>query len=207
VVDEPPRLHKPDERDRTKDEIPSDADTPGYALQAAEDALAEYGPVEVYSPAEGLPKETISALEAAQGAFPEYPPVVIYSPTEGGPEETIVCSERKKISAIEQGVQDLVGLLGVIARLASDSDAVNNAPDVPAIIEFLDDRLQSTGKPYLTAPEANALLAEQGLLNDSPSNHGAPLRRLLRAGLIPHAYQPSGRGGRWFIPHSSSRAH
>ena len=78
-------------------------------------------------------------------------------------------------------------------------------PDVPRIIEFLDDHLQRTGKPHLTPPEANQLLEEAGLLDDRPSRSGLPLRRLLRDGLIPHAYQPSGKYGRWFIPHSSSQ--
>lgn len=49
----------------------------------------------------------------------------------------------------------------------------------------------------ISAPEANKILEEAGLLNDSIDRSGKPLRVLLRAGYFPHAYK---NNGRWVIP-------
>jgi hypothetical protein len=49
----------------------------------------------------------------------------------------------------------------------------------------------------VTAPEAARELDRVGLLRDSPSRRGKPLRDLLRARLIAHSYQERGRF--WFI--------
>lgn len=52
--------------------------------------------------------------------------------------------------------------------------------------------------------DAAAWLDEAGLLEDSASRPGLPLRRLLRAGLIPQAQQrPPTSNGRWFIVRAS----
>ena len=67
------------------------------------------------------------------------------------------------------------------------------------IISFLDDFLTKTKRETIGAVEANALLAEARILNDSSERPGLPLRRMLRAGKLPHAYQV---GVRWQIPHS-----
>jgi hypothetical protein len=48
-----------------------------------------------------------------------------------------------------------------------------------------------------TAVEVAAELDRAGLLRDSPTRRGKPLRDLLRAGSIAHAYQEGGRF--WFI--------
>ena len=48
----------------------------------------------------------------------------------------------------------------------------------------------------VSAIEAAAELARRGLLKDSPSRRGKPLRDLMRAGRIDHAYQ---EGGRWWF--------
>ena len=76
--------------------------------------------------------------------------------------------------------------------------------EVEQMIRHIDAFLESSGRPYLAPPEANALLDSAGLLRDRASRPGQPLRRPLRAGWFPRAYQPSGKGGRWIIPHSSA---
>jgi hypothetical protein len=53
----------------------------------------------------------------------------------------------------------------------------------------------------ITAVEAAAELEHMGLLNDSAQRPGLPLRKMLRAGQIEHAYQEGGRW--WFIPCAS----
>ena len=74
--------------------------------------------------------------------------------------------------------------------------------NINTIIAIFDNYLEETGKPYLTAIEGNRLLERSGLLHDSYDRPGQPLRVLLRDGLIQHAYQPAGKGGKWYIPHS-----
>ncbi|MDR2147689.1 MAG: DNA-deoxyinosine glycosylase [Tannerella sp.] len=74
------------------------------------------------------------------------------------------------------------------------------------IIRFLDGYLEKTSKQSIGAPEANALLERYGILGDNESRKGKPLRELLRAGKIPHAYQVGGKGSEWVIPHSTSNS-
>lgn len=69
------------------------------------------------------------------------------------------------------------------------------------IITFLDAYLQKTGKESISAVEANALLDKAGILNDDPRRHSLPLRRKLRNGELPYAYQVRGR---WIIPLSTA---
>jgi len=76
--------------------------------------------------------------------------------------------------------------------------------DINKIIEFLDEYINNSKITHLTPVEANRLLDQAGLLNDSKSRPGKPLRTLLRKGLISHAYQPTDRGSNWFIPHSKN---
>jgi hypothetical protein len=73
------------------------------------------------------------------------------------------------------------------------------------IIEILDRYLEENGCNTIGSVEANALLASEGILDDNDLDPGFPLRQLLRAGKIPHAYQPNGYRSRWLIPHSSRR--
>ena len=69
--------------------------------------------------------------------------------------------------------------------------------DINTIIEFLDNYLVKNNMQFISAPEANQILEEAGLLNDSIQRPGKPLRKLLRAGYFPHAYK---NNGRWVIP-------
>jgi hypothetical protein len=78
--------------------------------------------------------------------------------------------------------------------------------DINAIILKIDEFLEKTGKKSTDPVEANEMLEKAGLLNDSDTRKGKPLRELLRRGLIRHAYQPGGPRSSWVIPHSSNSA-
>lgn len=70
------------------------------------------------------------------------------------------------------------------------------------IIKFLDEYLTKTKRESIGAVEANALLEDAGILNDREERPGLPLRKMLRAGALPHA---SKNGVNWVIPHSSKK--
>ena len=69
--------------------------------------------------------------------------------------------------------------------------------DLIGINSFLQERLTNEGLPEVKAVDAAQWLDTAGLLNDSRTRRGKPLRDLLRAGLIEGAYQESGR--LWWI--------
>lgn len=73
--------------------------------------------------------------------------------------------------------------------------------DVKKITEFIDNYLETHQMEYITPTKANELLAEAGLLDDSESRPGKPLRDLLRDNKFPHAYQ---EGTLWRIPKSNN---
>lgn len=70
------------------------------------------------------------------------------------------------------------------------------------IIQYLDDFLTRTGRTSISPVEANTILERAGLLKDSKTRPGKPLRDLLRKGQLPHAFQSNGKGSGWIIPHS-----
>lgn len=70
------------------------------------------------------------------------------------------------------------------------------------IIDTLDRHLETSHKEFFTAVEAAAILDRLGILKDSTSRRGLPLRNKLRAGEIPHAYQI---GVYWHIPYSGKK--
>lgn len=72
--------------------------------------------------------------------------------------------------------------------------------NIKEIIQFIDNWLIKNNIAYITPPEANDLLEKAGLLKDRKERAGSVLRKLLRNGMLPHAYQ---NGGRWFIPRSN----
>ncbi len=76
---------------------------------------------------------------------------------------------------------------------------------IRVIIAALDDALEKSGKTFFTTIEAIDVLQKAGLLSDHLEQRGRPVRRLLQAGRIPHAYKVSGKTGQWVIPHSSVR--
>jgi len=71
--------------------------------------------------------------------------------------------------------------------------------DINEIIECIDEYLEQNNMKSITPPEANELLAKKGILKDNESRSGKPLRDLLRANELPHAYK---NGVYWVIPHS-----
>lgn len=71
--------------------------------------------------------------------------------------------------------------------------------DINTLIAALDRYIEVTGCGFLTPPEANEILTQQGMLPDSTHRPGLPLRRLLRSGMLPHAFKD---GAFWIIPHS-----
>lgn len=73
------------------------------------------------------------------------------------------------------------------------------------LINFLDDYLTKSRRTSIDPVEANALLEKAGLLLDSKTRAGKPLRDLLRKGKLPHAYQLGGKGSAWTIPHSTMK--
>lgn len=75
---------------------------------------------------------------------------------------------------------------------------------VQRMIDRIDKYLEKNNLEYVNPVVAGALLDRAGLLNDSTHRPGLPLRNLLRDGMIPHAYQPGGKGSGWVIPHSGS---
>lgn len=77
-------------------------------------------------------------------------------------------------------------------------------PDIQKIIEALDKELERTGKSFLTPPEANKVLEREHILNDRDARSGLPLRKLLRQGKMPHAYQEGGKGSSWIISQSTT---
>lgn len=74
--------------------------------------------------------------------------------------------------------------------------------NIKQIIEFIDAWLLKNNKEFLTPPDANDLLDKAGLLKDRKERPGIELRKLLRAGLLPHAYKI---GYNWFIPYSGNQ--
>lgn len=71
--------------------------------------------------------------------------------------------------------------------------------DIERIVEAIDNFLETKHQKTTTPVEINPYLEKIGLLYDSVSRPGKPVRDLLRKGKIPHAYQI---GVNWHIPHS-----
>lgn len=78
----------------------------------------------------------------------------------------------------------------------------NKKMDIKKIIECIDTWLENNHQEYMSAPEANVLLEQEGLLRDRTQRPGKPLRNLLRDGKIPHAYKD---GSNWRIPKSDNK--
>lgn len=77
--------------------------------------------------------------------------------------------------------------------------------NIELIIKTLDKHLEDNNLVEITAVEANKVLEQAGILNDSTQRAGKPLRELLREGLISTAeyrIKPGNKRGFWFIHHS-----
>ncbi len=73
--------------------------------------------------------------------------------------------------------------------------------DINRIISLIDNYLETRSLISVEANEMSLYLEKNGALNHSTK--GQPLRKLLRAGKIPNAEQPGGKGTSWYIRHSS----
>ncbi|WP_123772344.1 hypothetical protein [Zobellia sp. OII3] len=71
--------------------------------------------------------------------------------------------------------------------------------DIEKIIKAIDEFLERQHQQITTPVEINPFLEAKGLLNDSASRPGLPIRKILRKGQIKHAFQI---GVNWQIPHS-----
>ncbi len=76
---------------------------------------------------------------------------------------------------------------------------------IERIIQCLDAHMIKNRLKALNPVEAGEVLDREGLLKDSETRPGLPLRRILRAGKIPHAVQPGGKGSGWVIPLSGAK--
>lgn len=80
-----------------------------------------------------------------------------------------------------------------------------NASEISAFIQI---KLNAEDQDETTAVEAASWLDRSGLLSDSRSHPGKPLRNLLRAGSILGAEQrPANKGGTWFISRIAREDH
>jgi hypothetical protein len=80
-------------------------------------------------------------------------------------------------------------------------------PDPQDIAAFLQRRLDQSGLDEVMAVEAAVWLDDAGVLKDSRTRPGLPLRELLRAGKIPDAEQrPPFPNGRWYIVRAGSQS-
>lgn len=73
--------------------------------------------------------------------------------------------------------------------------------DIDRIIRLIDNYLEMKGIDCAGANEISSYLEAQRAL--SYSTKGQPLRKLLREGKIPNAFQPGGKGTTWIISHSA----
>lgn len=77
--------------------------------------------------------------------------------------------------------------------------------NIKLIIATIDAYLEETHLERVSAVDAAAILEKNGILKDSDSRPGLPLRNLLRNNELPHAIyeiKPGNKRGNWFIPHS-----
>lgn len=74
--------------------------------------------------------------------------------------------------------------------------------DINKIISLIDEYLESTRQNIVEANEISIYLDKNGALRHA--SNGLPFRKLLRAGKIPNAEQPGGKGTSWYIRHSGS---
>ena len=74
--------------------------------------------------------------------------------------------------------------------------------EIGSIIKAIDAFLEEKKLDKISAVVAASMLQKKRILQDSISQPGMPLRKILRAGRMSHAYQV---GTSWFIPHSNSR--
>lgn len=75
--------------------------------------------------------------------------------------------------------------------------------DINRIISLIDEYLETTRQDCAEANEISKYLGKNGALRHA--GNGLPFRKLLRAGKIPNADQPGGKGTSWYIRHSDGK--
>lgn len=75
--------------------------------------------------------------------------------------------------------------------------------DINRIISLIDEYLENTRLDRAEANEISKYLDKNGALRHA--GNGLPFRKLLRAGKIPNADQPGGKGTSWYIRHSDGK--
>jgi hypothetical protein len=158
----------------------------------------------------GLESRLIGTLSHCSMCNPSPSWLGNFSPKEAIKESGLWLIQHLTSSGITDHDKEIIfGLTGSKTTIiASDGNLEKGAQTMPKalvgqIIKFIDEHLERTGIDSLSPVEANALLEDAGILNDSASRPGLPLRKLLRAGLFPSAEQSTGgKGGRWFIRHT-----
>ncbi len=75
-------------------------------------------------------------------------------------------------------------------------------PNIEKITEAIDEYLEFNNKSGTTPVDINPYLESKGLLNDSKSRRGKPIRELIRSGKFKYAIK---FGGRWIIHHSKQK--
>lgn len=75
--------------------------------------------------------------------------------------------------------------------------------NIDRIISLIDEYLKTTRQNYAEANEISKYLDKNGALRHA--GNGLPFRKLLRAGKIPNAVQPGGKGTSWYIRRSDSK--
>jgi hypothetical protein len=158
----------------------------------------------------GLESRLIGTLSRCSMCNPSPSWLGNFSPKEAIKESGLWLIQHLTSSGITDHDKEIIfGLTGSKTTIiASDRNLEKGARTMPkALVEqikkFIDEHLERTGIDSLSPAEANALLEDAGILNDSASRPGLPLRKLLRAKLFPNAEQSTGgKGGRWFIKHT-----
>ena len=74
--------------------------------------------------------------------------------------------------------------------------------NIDLIIKKIDEYLEKNNLNEVKAVEAAEYLDKIGVLKDSKSRPGLPLRRILRDNNIPNATYVSDQRDKWFIHHS-----
>ena len=75
--------------------------------------------------------------------------------------------------------------------------------DINRILSLIDEYLESTRQDRAEANEISMYLDKNGAIRHA--GNGLPFRKLLRAGKIPNAQQPGGKGTSWYILDSNGK--
>jgi hypothetical protein len=134
-------------------------------------------------------------------AYPAGQVAVALSQISGAPRQRLIKQVVSLMFSDMREAKDAIN--AVLDRLDQEAellDASTQHGDPGAISGFIQDRLSEAGRVEVPAVEAGAWLDTAGLLVDSKTRPGKPLRDLLRAGAIRGGVQrPPRPHGRWYV--------